>query len=600
MLIPCPGHVPPLNPAPPPAPSGHAPGHSAHVHSCPREGMSPPPPAHPRPAPLRAWTSPARRRPARTNSGQRSPPRSGPGQHTAWKRLKPGPTALAALAGVGCGRRRLSVAELIGAFFTARATPVIALGSTFIDFTPPWLKDFAIATFGTNDKVALFVGMGRDHPAARLRAGRRGVPEVGPRRRRGAADGRGDRGGVVTRASVKPLDAVPTLIGTVAGLMRCGSWSPGCGGCSLGRTPGRPRPRRTGTPRYHPARLLRRTGVTAAAAAIAATGGRLLSAARSNVAQARESLRLPAPAKAPAAVPAGVQSAAPGVTPWLTPNGDFYRIDTALSVPEINAEDWELRVHGLVEQEVRLTFQDLLDADLIESHVSLTCVSNPVGGNLAGNAKWLGLPIRDVLKMARPKEGADMVLSTSIDGFSASTPLEVLQDDRDAMLAIGMNGEPLPLEHGYPVRMVVPGLYGFVSATKWVVDLEVTRFADSKAYWTQRGWSERGPIKTMARVEVPKSFAKVRPGGSQSAAPRGPRPAASPRSRCRSTTAPGPRPCSPTRPPSSHGGSGPSTGMPPRARTTSRPAPPTEPARSRRTSARIRCPTAPPAGSRSW
>jgi hypothetical protein len=135
-----------------------------------------------------------------------------------------------------------------------------------------------------------------------------------------------------------------------------------------------------------------------------------------------------------------------------------------------------------------------------------------VGGNLAGNAKWLGLPIRDVLRRARPRDGADMVLSTSIDGFSASTPLEVLQDGRDAMLAIGMNGEPLPLEHGYPVRMVVPGLYGFVSATKWVVDLEVTRFADSKAYWTQRGWSERGPIKTMARVEVPKSFAVVPAG----------------------------------------------------------------------------------------
>ena len=254
------------------------------------------------------------------------------------------------------------------------------------------------------------------------------------------------------------------------------------------------------------------TGITVAASALAAGGGRLLSAARSNVAQARASLQLPAPAKAAAAVPAGVQSKASGVTPWLTPNKDFYRIDTALSVPEINARDWELRVHGLVEREVRLSFQDLLDAELIESHVSLTCVSNPVGGNLAGNAKWLGMPIRDVLKMAGPTDGADMVLSTSIDGFSASTPLEVLQDGRDAMLAIGMNGEALPLEHGYPVRMVVPGLYGFVSATKWVVDLEVTRFADNKAYWTQRGWSERGPIKTMARVEVPRSFARVPAG----------------------------------------------------------------------------------------
>jgi DMSO/TMAO reductase YedYZ molybdopterin-dependent catalytic subunit len=424
-----------------------------------------------------------------------------------------GATALAALAGVAAAGVVLSVAELIGAFFTARATPVIALGSTFIDFTPPWMKDFAIATFGTNDKAALFVGMGVTIlllacvlGVVAYRKWALGVAGV-------LLMGAVIVASVVTRASVKPLDAVPSVIGTVAGLIvlrllisrlwRMREW-PDTAADVAAKKPDRPATSRRA--------FFAATGVTAAASAVAATGGRMLSAARSNVAQARESLQLPAPAKAAPPVPAGVQSKAPGVTPWLTPNKDFYRIDTALSVPEINVQDWELRVHGLVEQEVRLSFEDLLEAELIESHVSLTCVSNPVGGNLAGNAKWLGLPIRDVLKMARPKDGADMVLSTSVDGFSASTPLEVLQDDRDAMLAIGMNGEALPLEHGYPVRMVVPGLYGFVSATKWVVDLEVTRFADSKAYWTQRGWSERGPIKTMARVEVPKSFAQVPAG----------------------------------------------------------------------------------------
>jgi len=435
-----------------------------------------------------------------------------PGQHTASKRLT-GPTVLAALAGVAAAAVVLSVAELIGAFFTARATPVIALGSTFIDFTPSWLKDFAIATFGTNDKVALFVGMAVTIlllacvlGVVAYRKWALGVAGV-------LLMGAVIVAAVVTRSGVKPLDAIPTVIGTVAGLIalrflvtklwRMRQW-PDTESDLAAKEPDRPATSRRA--------FFAATGVTAAASAVAATGGRLLSAARSNVAQARESLQLPAPAKPAPAVPAGVQSKAPGVTPWLTPNNDFYRIDTALSVPEINAQDWELRVHGLVDREIRLTFQDLLDANLIESHVSLTCVSNPVGGNLAGNAKWLGMPIRDVLKMAGPQAGADMVLSTSIDGFSASTPLEVLQDDRDAMLAFGMNDEALPLEHGYPVRMVVPGLYGFVSATKWVVDLEVTRFADSKAYWTQRGWSERGPIKTMARVEVPKSFAKVPAG----------------------------------------------------------------------------------------
>ncbi|MET4137561.1 molybdopterin-dependent oxidoreductase [Pseudarthrobacter sp. PvP090] len=435
-----------------------------------------------------------------------------PGQHTASKRLT-GPTVLAALAGVAAAAVVLSVAELVGAFFTARATPVIALGSTFIDFTPSWLKDFAIATFGTNDKVALFVGMAVTIlllacvlGVVAYRKWALGVAGV-------LLMGAVIVAAVVTRSGVKPLDAVPTVIGTVAGLIalrflvtklwRMRQW-PDTDADVAAKDPDRPATSRRA--------FFAATGVTAAASAVAATGGRLLSAARSNVAQARESLQLPVAAKPAPAVPAGVQSKAPGVTPWLTPNSDFYRIDTALSVPEINAQDWELRVHGLVDREIRLTFQDLLDANLIESHVSLTCVSNPVGGNLAGNAKWLGMPIRDVLEMAGPQTGADMVLSTSIDGFSASTPLEVLQDDRDAMLAFGMNDEALPLEHGYPVRMVVPGLYGFVSATKWVVDLEVTRFADSKAYWTQRGWSERGPIKTMARVEVPKSFAKVPAG----------------------------------------------------------------------------------------
>ncbi len=423
-----------------------------------------------------------------------------------------GPTAMAALAGVVAAAVVLAVAELVGAFFTARATPVIALGSTFIDFTPPWMKDFAIATFGTNDKAALFVGMGLTIFLLACVLGvvayRKWVLGVAGVLFMGAVI----VASVVTRAGVAPLDAIPTLLGTVAGLLVLRLLI-----APLWRRRRRshgpvPPPRNPDTSAPSRRRFFAAAGITAAGAGIAAAGGRLLSAARSNIAQAREALQLPAPVKAAPAVPAGVQSPVAGVTPWITPNSDFYRIDTALSVPEINADDWELRVHGLVEEEVRLSFQDLLDADLIESHVTLTCVSNPVGGNLAGNAKWLGLPIREVLKRARPKEGADMVLSTSIDGFSASTPLEVLQDDRDAILAIGMNGEPLPLEHGYPVRMVVPGLYGFVSATKWVVDLEVTRFADSRAYWTDRGWSERGPIKTMARVEVPKSFAKVPAG----------------------------------------------------------------------------------------
>ncbi|MCU1632555.1 MAG: sulfite oxidase-like oxidoreductase, partial [Micrococcaceae bacterium] len=428
-------------------------------------------------------------------------------------------------------------------------TPVIAMGSTFIDFTPPWMKDFAIATFGTNDKLALLIGMG---VTITLLAAILGL--VAFRRWVLGAAGVLLMGAIIvacvlTRAGASLPDAIPTVVGTAAGLLalrwlvarlRHGAVAPAIATpATAAKKPGsdRTRPGVTvvesgeGTPRNDddvagpvaaatsrtPGSTSRRgffaaAGVTAVVAAAAAGGGRLLSGARNNIAAVRDSLEFPAPSSPAPALPAGVQSPVPGVTPFVTPNGDFYRIDTALSVPQLTTDDWVLRVHGMVEEEFELTFQDLLDADLIERHITLTCVSNPVGGYLAGNAKWLGYPLREVLARAKPLEGADMVLSTSSDGFSASTPLPVLQDDRDAILAVAMNGEPLPVEHGFPVRMVVPGLFGYVSATKWVVDLEVTRFADRTAYWTDRGWSEMGPIKTMARVEVPQSFASLDAG----------------------------------------------------------------------------------------
>jgi DMSO/TMAO reductase YedYZ molybdopterin-dependent catalytic subunit len=239
--------------------------------------------------------------------------------------------------------------------------------------------------------------------------------------------------------------------------------------------------------------------------------GRTLATGRRAVDAVREAIRLPVAVR-PVATPAAVDVGVAGVEPWVTPATDFYRIDTALSVPRVDPEGWSLRVHGLVEREVTLTFDELLASDLVEAWVTLACVSNPVGGDLVGNARWLGLPVRTLLERAGPLPDADMVLSTSIDGFTASTPIEALTDDRDALLAVAMNGEPLPVQHGFPVRLVVPGLYGYVSATKWVVDLEVTRFADAEAYWTVRGWSKRGPVKTQSRIEVPRTGASVAAG----------------------------------------------------------------------------------------
>jgi DMSO/TMAO reductase YedYZ molybdopterin-dependent catalytic subunit len=188
-------------------------------------------------------------------------------------------------------------------------------------------------------------------------------------------------------------------------------------------------------------------------------------------------------------------------------------VDAALSVPDVPIDGYRLRIHGMVDKEVELSFADLLDRQLVERRITLTCVSNEVGGPYVGNASWLGIPVRDLLQEAGVRDGADAVKSTSADNFTIGTPLQALTDPhRDALIAVGMNGEPLPLKHGFPVRMVVPGLYGYVSATKWLTELKVTRFSADEGYWTPRGWSARGPIKTASRIDVPRSGASVSAG----------------------------------------------------------------------------------------
>jgi DMSO/TMAO reductase YedYZ molybdopterin-dependent catalytic subunit len=223
-------------------------------------------------------------------------------------------------------------------------------------------------------------------------------------------------------------------------------------------------------------------------------------------------VRLPAPVAAAEPLPRGTELPVGGLSPFTTPNDDFYRIDTALVVPQVRTEDWELRVHGMVDRELRLSWRDLLGRDLVEADITLTCVSNEVGGSYVGNARWLGARLADLLTEAGVSADADMVLSRSADGMTIGTPTSVVMDGRDALLAVGMNGEPLPVLHGFPCRMVVPGLYGYVSATKWLVDLELTRFDRAEAYWTERGWAEKGPIRTMSRIDAPRTFDRVAAG----------------------------------------------------------------------------------------
>ncbi|MEV4899914.1 molybdopterin-dependent oxidoreductase [Citricoccus sp. NPDC055426] len=427
-----------------------------------------------------------------------------------WRRSRRWPFAA---SGAIAAALLFGVAEIVSVLFSPASSPLVAVGAAFIDVTPAWLKDFAIDVFGTADKLVLFISMG---VVALVVAAGLGLLA---RRRLAVASALCVAiavllgVAVVSRAGAGAVDLVPTAAGGVAGLaalnglVRLAHRSVPSGGSppSAAERPGARPARRT---------FLVAAGLTTVVAAVTLAGGRALSAAGSAVAATRDALKLPGARRTAAALPDGVGAPAPGMPPFVTPNGEFYRIDTALSVPRIDPSTWELRVHGMVEEEFTLSFAELLELDLEETWLTLTCVSNPVGGELAGNAKWLGYPIRDLLARARPQAGADMVLSTSADGFSASTPLEALTDDRAALLAVGMNGEPLPLEHGFPVRMVVPGLYGYVSATKWVVDLEVTRFADRTAYWTQRGWSERGPIKLASRIDVPRGFETVPAGGA--------------------------------------------------------------------------------------
>lgn len=437
----------------------------------------------------------------------RRPPRGA----TTTRPLPDGTRVLAGLAGVATAAVAVGTAALVAAVVAPSATTLLALGATFIDLTPSWLKDVAISAFGTNDKTALQVGMVIVITALGALAG-----ILGAKRWAWGAALVVTMSAVVglaavTRPGASGIDAVPSLVGALAGLAVLRAL--------LGRLrdvdePDQPDDADDAGPPGARSAMRRRSFVALSGGAfvlgaLAAFGGQVLGGARAAVEGVRSALRLPPAARKAPVLPDGVQ--VDGVGPFVSSNRDFYRIDTALTPPTVDPATWVLRVHGLVEREVEITFDELLAEDLVEAWVTLACVSNSIGGDLIGNAKWLGYPIRNLLARAGPSPDADMVLSTSADGFTASTPLEVLLDDRDALLAVGMNDEPLPVPHGFPVRMVVPGLYGFVSATKWVVDLEVTRFRDATAYWTVRGWAPRGPIKTASRIEVPRS-GRAQPG----------------------------------------------------------------------------------------
>jgi DMSO/TMAO reductase YedYZ molybdopterin-dependent catalytic subunit len=409
------------------------------------------------------------------------------------------------VVGLVCAGVAIGVAHLVAGIVAPSTSPIVAVGSAAIDATPEWLKSFAIRTFGSNDKTVLLAGIGL---VLAIVAALIGIVAI--RRPAIGYIGLAVLGlvGVIaslTRPGASLPDALPAILGALAGAVMLRAFLIALGEGERGRGEASP-PMPTGMDR----RRFLVTGVVGAAAALVAGGAGRVFGRRFEADASRAAIHLPSPAATPEPAPTGLD--VPGLSSLVTPNADFYRVDTALLVPAVKAEDWSLRVHGMVERELTLSFDDVMARPLIEREVTLTCVSNEVGGEYVGNARWLGTPLRDLLEEAGVDPAADQVVSRSVDGFTAGSPTAVLLDGRDAMLAFAMNGEPLPLEHGFPVRMVVPGLYGYVSATKWVVDLELTTFDAFDAYWIRRGWAQQAPIKTQSRIDTPRRGADLHAG----------------------------------------------------------------------------------------
>jgi sulfite oxidase len=418
--------------------------------------------------------------------------------------------ALAGLVAGGCG---LATSEIISGLLHQRVSPLVAVSEVIIHHTPGPVMEAAISAVGQHDKQLLVAGTLVGFLVVSALGGivaRHNIPAgfavFGVMAVLALLASR-------SRLANTQTIAFPAVLGGLAGLIVLKILVDGVPGrAALGRRgqptegPGSPA---DGAPAGRATvvvgevgrrRFLTTLGALAGVALIGGGIGRYLAHRRAAVEAARRTLHFPT--TKPVA-PAGTSAGLDGITPWITPVDRFYRIDTSLAPPEILPDDYRLTIDGMVDHKLVLTYDDLRAMEFTEAWITLCCVSNPVGGPLISNGRFGGVRIADVLKLAGVQSGADAVKSTSNDGWTAGTPLSALVDGRNALLAMTLDGAPLPTEHGFPVRMVVPGLYGYVSGTKWVTRMEVTRFADFQAFWTQRGWSPQGPIKTESRIDVP-------------------------------------------------------------------------------------------------
>lgn len=394
---------------------------------------------------------------------------------------------VAALTGAGVG-------HLVAAVLNPAASPVLAVGDQVIDLTPTPVKVWAVRTMGEADKPVL---IGSVLVVTLLLAGVAGIVS---RRRFGLGValllllvGLATAAAVLAPAS-GPLDVLPGAVTGLVGVLTM---------AALTRTATGPRGESGGRRAF-----LIGAGAASALALVAGGVGQALIRAGRRAAD----LVLPAASDSPPALPTGLESRFE-VTPLVTSNEDFYRVDINLTVPVVDVDDWTLTIDGDVEREVVLTFEELSRLTVVERDITMTCVSNEVGGGLVGGARWLGVPLREVLDLAGIEgTGADQILSTSTDGFTLSTPLDVALDGRDTLVAFGMNGAPLPREHGFPVRLVTPGIYGYVGSTKWLTRMTLTTFEEQVAYWTEREWAEQAPIKLSSRIDTPRSLSTLDAG----------------------------------------------------------------------------------------
>lgn len=403
---------------------------------------------------------------------------------------------------------------------------MLAVGSVAIDAAPTPVKAFAVSTFGNSDKTVLLAGMG-----VVLLVVTAVIGLLSFRRRLAGLAGMGALGAVAAAAALyrtpEPLAALPAVVAglaAAAGLawVRAGLRA---GGPAADRsTPQKPSSD-SGAPtvdpldspgvrsgRFVPSRRGVLIGGPAVLAAAGLGGGVALAGLRSSDDAIGRDQALPEATDPVTPLPDGVQLEVPGITPFRTASADFYRVDIALSTPRLNVDSWSLPIGGLVDNPITLRYQDILDMPLTERWITLTCVSNPVGGPYVSTGKWLGVPLVDLFEQVGVQPEANQIFTQSADGMAMSIPLDAATDGRDAMLVVGLNGEQLPVERGFPARLIVPGLFGFVSAAKWITDMRLSTYAEDLAYWTERDWATDAPVLTQTRVDVPGPLERVPSG----------------------------------------------------------------------------------------